>query len=260
MEHEVRIITGPPSDRIKKEEAVAKLTSHPQFPKNASFNIENVEGRWIAAVAIPTQIEKVSAPPFEGPPSDGPADAGPPSDDAGLPPELDGPEGDDAPGDDAPKEDDKGDKGLEGKVEHLTEMLTKIVDALGLGDSADSPVPGADAPHAPEGSGAPGEHADAEGKTHTVHERAMKPGESPPGSTPIGSPAFASVADDHPWKGILGQKKTFTVEEEIGDRPLSDVHAELQTLANGTGYKVQQLREASADGRRTAKALLQAVA
>lgn len=255
MEHEVRIITGPPSDRIKKEEAVAKLTSHPQFPKNASFNIENVEGRWIAAVAVPTQIEKVSAPPMDGPPMDGPPSdgpSGPPSDDAGLPPELEAPADEDAP-----KDEEKGEKGLEAEVKHLTELLTKVVDALGLGEHDDSPVPGPDEPHDP---GAEGPHPHGDDKTHTVHERAMKPGEAPPGATPIGSPAFASVADDHPWKDIIGQKRTFTVEEEIGDQSLSDVHSELQTLASGTGYKVQQLREASSEGRRTAKALLQRVA
>ena len=253
MEQDVTIIPGPPSDKIKKAEAVAKLKAHPEFPKNASFSVENVEGRWVAAVSVPKN-KRVSAPPFEGPPSpDGPPM---PSEVTDAPPSLDAPS-EDAPGD-KPKGED-GEKGLEHLIHELLDKMTTITEALGLGDHADSPVPGADELHGPpEGDSPAGPPTDGEGKTHTVHERAMKPGESPPGSTPIGSPAFASVADDHPWKDVIGQKKTFVVEDEIGDTPISEVYKEITALAAGTGYKVERLREGTNQaGQRIASALLQ---
>jgi hypothetical protein len=85
----------------------------------------------------------------------------------------------------------------------------------------------------------------------------LKPGEAPPGSTPIGAPAFASVADDHPWKDVLGKKRTFKVDEPIGDMTLASVKAELDSLAEGTGYQVKQLIEArNESGQRVASALI----
>jgi hypothetical protein len=267
MEHEVRIIAGPPADKISKEAAESALTRDPRFPKNASVEIDKVEGRWVAAVVVPKtatdEIKKESAPPFGGPeeapsPDGPPAPDGPPTDDGAS---ADSSDGEDKPADEGDKKDkpgEEGKKGLEAQIEHLTQMLTTIVDALGLSQGPDSPVPGEDeVPHAPHGPSPDGPPTDQEGKTHTVHERSMKPGESPPGSTPVGAPAFASVSDDHPWKGILGEKKTFVVEEEIGDETLASVREELEELRKGTGYEIKQLREGSVDGRRTAKALLQ---
>lgn len=262
MALEVRIITGPPSARVSKEAAAKKLTEAPEFPKGAAFELEEIEGRWIAAIATES-IEKVAefppgaadeAPAPEGPPApEAPAEDGPPSDE---------PEGEDKP----PKEDGKKEKGGEkGELEHVLHLLTTLCTALGINpEGADAnPVPGLDeGPPAPPGADplAPPTGPPAPGhdeKTHTVHERALKPGEAPPGSTPVGAPAFASVSDDHPWKGILGQKRTFKVDEPIGDMRLADVKAELDGLAHGTGYRVAQLIEdRDESGQRIARALI----
>lgn len=264
----VTIITGPPTSKVSKADAEAKLLQHPSFPKGSSYTLDEVEGRWIAAIA-----PKVAAPPFaeEG------GDAAPasesdspfPSDDGASADKSDGedkPSDDGPPKEDGPKDDkgEGGEKGLEAQVHHLVEMLTKITDALGLGGPEASPVPGEDAPH--EGPPAPpGDHNPAapgtqlaDNKTHTVHERALKPGESPPGTTPIGAPAFAStkVAANHPWADVIGVKRSFVVEEPIGDAKLAAVEAELRGLAQGTGYSLKQLVEGSRDGVRTAKALI----
>jgi hypothetical protein len=263
----VQIITGPPTSKVSKADAEAKLIAHPQFPKNADFTLEEVEGRWIAAIAAKTAdgnpFADNAAPEGGGGP---PAAEGPPSPD-GPPEGDDGAGSDHADGEDKPEGKEKGDKekgGEKSEIAHLTQLVTLLVQALGLDPNGASPVPGVDDPHGgpdglPSEEGGPSEgppEPGSDNKTHTVHERALKPGEAPPGSTPVGAPAFASVADDHPWKGVLGQKRTFKVEEEIGDQPLSSVHAELSQLANGTGYRVAQLTEGQQDGRRVARALI----
>jgi hypothetical protein len=254
----VRIIAGPPTSKVSKQVAEEKLTSSKDFPEGASYAIQAVEGRWVAAFTTTASPEDEFGAP-SGPPSDGPDT--PPEIDGPDAPAEDGPPKDDSEsGDDKPKGDkDKGEKGGElSKIEH---MLTTLLTALGLGDPTDSPVPGHDAPHeAPPGPPVPPvgpEGTGADGKTHTVHERALKPGEAPPGTTPVGSPAFASTNPDHPWADVIGVKRTFVVEDEIeDDTKLASINAELSELAKGTGYEVKQLREGSVNGRRTARALI----
>jgi len=251
------IITGPLTSKVSKAQAEAGLVGHPEFPKGASFTLQEIEGRWVAAIA-PKVAE---GNPFGGPPADeapapdGPPMDGPPSDDA---PSDEKPEGD---SEDKPKKDEKG--GEKSELNELKDMLTKIVQALGLdAGPEDSMVPGADDMGPPPPPDAPHEGDPGDGKTHTVHERALKPGESPPGTTPIGAPSFASVkkvAANHPWHDVIGVKRTFTVEETIGDMKLADVHAQLTELCGDTGYKVAQLVESrDGAGQRTAKALISA--
>jgi hypothetical protein len=263
---ELKIVTGPPSAKVSKGEALTKLRRNPQFPKNASVEIEEVEGRWVAAIVT----QSGPFPPSE----DGPFEAPEPSDppEAEESPESESPSdefGEEKPKEKSEKSEDSkekgesGEKGLEAQVHHLVEMLTKITDALGLSDSpGDSPIPGPDASHelppgADHNPAVPGAQG-PDNKTHTVHERALKPGESPPGTTPIGAPAFSHVREDHPWKEILGKKRTFKLEEPIGDTKLADVHRELNALAEETGeYRVAQLQETvDTSGQRIARALI----
>lgn len=261
-----RIITGPPVDKVSREEAEAKLKAHPQFPKNASFALENVEGRWIAAITEP--VEKTAAPPdaFEDGGGAGDTPAGPPE-------PSEAPKGpDETPSDEAP--DDAGDgedkpkgekkeKGEKGELNEIKELLTTLVTALGLAPAPDSPVPGLDEgppPPPPGDSPAAPDSPGGDGKTHTVHERALKPGEAPPGTTPIGSPAFANVRDDHPWKQLLasGEVKDFKLAEVIDeDEKMSDIITELRGLATEAGVKLEQVTEGRNDsGQRIAKALV----
>lgn len=255
-----QLITGPPTSKVSREDAEATLVRHPLFPKNASYTLEEVEGRWIAAVA-----PKQSAPPeaFQDGGGAGDTPDGPPEpEEAPKGPDL---EGDDhADGEDKPSKDDgKGEKkGLEAQVEHLTELLTKVVDALGLGGPDDSLVPGPD-DAIPETPGPPPPGAEPpsgpdDGPQKIRHERSLKPGEAAPGTTPVGAPAFASVRDDHPWKPILGIKRTFKLEEPIGDQKIADVKAELDALAaEAAPYRVEQIREgADENGQRVARVLI----
>lgn len=271
MALDVKIVIGPQTSRTSREDAEAQLRNNRRFPKGASVDITEHEGRWVAAIA---SVKEAEFPPSE---DDAPSDSPEPSDDA--------PSKDDSPSDDSSSEDsddspfpDKDDEeskdkksegGEKGEIAKLLHAVTTLLTALGInpeGGEGDSPVPGLDAP-GPDGlppEGIPGEpgppaphpHGGPDGKNHTVHERALKPGEAPPGATPIGSPAFSSVGDDHPWRDAIGVKRSFPVAAQIGEDSLAEVKAELDALAEGTGYEVKQLREDTVDGARVARALI----
>lgn len=253
----LEIIQGPLSSKMSKEEAERALTSNPAFVKGSSYTIDNVEGRWVAAIA--------AGPPFgadaaEDAPEPTPDD-GPPED---LKPDSDKPEPSDSDSEDKPKKDKGEKKGLEAEVKHLTEMLTKIVDALGLGDPTDSPVPGDDmGPGGPDDlgpppmpPGGPEGGPDDSSKQHIVHERALKPGEAAPGTTPIGAPAFSNVREDHPWLSMVNEAATFSVTDDIGDTPTDEVRKELQSLASEIGYNLRQFQHEVKEGHRVASALI----
>lgn len=269
MEFEIKIVRGPLSNGFTREAAAEKLQTLPGFPTDAQYEIEEIDGRYVAAVVTP----KIAAP-FPpaaggdsgpaGPPSDdsGSEESGPPSDSEAEPKE----EGGDEPSSEgAPKEEGK--LSVEHQLANLTNMLTKITDALGLSDP--SMVPGMDdgmggppggPPGPPQAPGAEGESKPGVGpdnKMHTVHERSLKPGEAPPGTTPVGAPAFASVRvdDDHPWKAAIeAGVKELEVESVIGDQPISTVAAELKMLAEPYGYTVTDLAPSGAGSQRTASA------
>lgn len=276
MEFEIKIVRGPLVQGFTREAAAEKLQTLPGFPTDAQYEIEEIDGRYVAAVVFPK-----TAAPF--PPAGGgdSAPAGPPSDDSGedqsdftngedKKEEKPDAEGDEPSSEGAPKG-EEGKVSVEHQLANLTNMLTKITDALGLSDpsgmvpgmddggmggppmppGADGPIPGG----ANDGEHKPGEGAD--GKMHTVHERSLKPGEAPPGTTPVGAPAFASVQveDGHPWKAAIEAGiKVIEVESEIGDQSISAVAAELKTLAEPYGYLVTDLAPSGTGTARTASA------
>lgn len=265
----VQIVTGPPVRAMSKEKAEQALRSHAMFPKSASVAIEDVNGTWVAAIALPKEGWQVQAgPAFEesdgkndGEDSGGESDSKPPSDsgESGPPSGEDGPPGLDGEGGDKPKK-----PSVEESVLHLTDIVTQIATALGLpvGGGA-GPVPGMDAgppapPPGPPGGppGGPPAGGPPGGKQHMVHERALKPGEAQPGTTPLGAPAFASVREDHPWREMPGQFASFTVEENIGDEPTQTVSDELRSLASEIGYNVRQFRVEGEGTQRVARALI----
>jgi hypothetical protein len=273
MEVELKIVRGPLTTGFTREAAAEKLKSLDGFPENAKFEIYEADGRYMAAVAWPKEAgpfppsddsgEAPSGPP-SGPPSDESSeDSGPPSDSEGGDEKS---EGDEPSSEGAPKEDGKGEHGVEHMLANLTDMLTKITDALGLSTPADGMIPGPDdgavPPPGPPGEGKPGDSDPTtpgkqgpDGKIHTVHERSLKPGEAPPGTTPVGAPAFASVDAKHPWKdAIEARVREFEVESEIGDAPLSSVASELKGLADPHGYTVTDLSVSGGGSTRTASA------
>lgn len=267
-------LEGPPTSKVSRAEAEAKLQRHPAMPKDAEYDLWDQGGRWTAA------WHQAGPPPFgppadddeeaPGPKSEGPDDTAPESPDAEKEPkdELDeggeeSPEGEDGP----PKEDkEKGEKGKgeDIKLDHeIYDLLQKIVVALGISDGGpeDSPVPGEEeAPpnpqgppvHPPGGAGGPPPGGDK----HPAPP--LKQGEVPPGGTPVGAPAFSSVADDHPWKGLVGKVASFSVEEQWPtDRPVAEFEALARRVAHGTGFKVKQTQRATdEDGNPTVRALI----
>jgi hypothetical protein len=274
MKNEIVIVRGPSSTRLTKEAAATALQKLDGFPKDAEFTLEDIDGRWVAAVVkkaeFPPAAADDSAP--SGPPSDGPAEeSGPPSDEGEDKPKEDKKEDGEPSSEGAPKEEGK--LSVEHQLANLTDMLTKITDALGLSTPADGMVPGADdgavpppggETHQKPGEGGPADPAmgtepgvGSDNKMHTVHERSLKPGEAPPGTTPVGAPAFASVQveEDHPWKDAIESNiKEFEVESVIGDQPLSAVAHELKVLASPYGYIVTDLAPSGAGTSRTASA------
>lgn len=254
------ITAGPSTDAVSKDEAVRKLINSPGFPKDAEVEVTAIEGRWVAGVRVAgpppfggggpaDSDEKAPGPKSEGPddaePSeDGGADEGPPTDEEGGP----------------PKEEGKEKGGEKHELTLIHDLLTKIMIALGIPDSPeDSALPGEEGPPAPPEAGPPGPPHGAEDSVK--HERALKPGEAPVGTTPVGAPAFAST---HPWAEALGRTASFELGERIPeDLPMSEVDRELQVLAaacpevNGRKFKVKQIAsDYNEQGHRIARALI----
>ncbi len=262
------IAQGPPSNTVSRKQAEAAIKRNPNIPQGADeIEVFDVAGQWYAAVHV------AAPPPFAG---GGPADAdegapGPKSvgpDDAEP---SEGPEDGDEDGDEGKppfgKEKGEGEEGeghekAEGAILHkLVDAVDKILLALGIPDdmaAGNSPVPGADGPPAPPGPPGP---AGPKGPDQTVeHTKALKPGEVPPGGTPIGAPAFSHI-HPHPWEKLVGVVATFETEERIPEqKTLASVDHELQELCHGTGFKVKQITESRdlATGHRVARALISA--
>lgn len=266
-------LEGPPTSKVSRAEAEAKLQRHPAMPKDAEYDLWDQGGRWTAAWHQagpppfgPPADEEEEAP---GPKSEGPDDTAPDPEAPEKEPKDDLDEGDEESpdGEDGPPKDDKGKekgKGEDVKLDHeIYDLLQKIVVALGISDGGpeDSPVPGEEeAPpidpqgppvHPPGGAGGP-----PGGDKHPAPP--LKQGEVPPGGTPMGAPAFSSVADNHPWKGLVGKVASFSVEEQWPtDRPVAEFEALARRVAHGTGFKVKQTQRATdEDGNPTVRALI----
>jgi hypothetical protein len=234
MKPNIQIIAGPFTAQASREEAETGLKQHPQFPKNASYKLDALEGRWVAAISSPS---KKQAGPFDEEPVV-PDEGGDPAGDFEV---------DDVIEDDSELSEDLGEDGEESdtdKINHLTELVEKMVDALGLsdeGEGEETPVPEEDmmeepppAPPAPAGPA--------------------------PEPTAVGAPAFSNVQvpSDHPWKSVIGKVRSFNVEEPIGEAKMAQVHKELSKLGSPFGYAISQLTESERNGQRTAKAIITA--
>lgn len=284
----IHFARGPFTREVSQEEAIEQIKSDPRLAKGAEVAVIESGGRWLAAISEPTWTKEADGNPFGGPEKDDSEDsapAGPPKDEGDAGPDdaagPDGPPSDDG-GEGGPPKGDKehgehGDKGGDKAVLHeLLGIVTQMAQALGIappgGGPEESAVPGEEmAPPPPGPPGPPHGHAGPPGAggpppgpggpDQTVqHQRALKPGEAPPGTTPVGAPAFASVADDHPWKDQIGKTASFTVAEVIPENMLlSAVDNDLKRVAFGTEFKVKQVAERrNAEGQREAAALISA--
>lgn len=266
---------GPQTSAVSKVQAEKELRDHPQFPKTAELEVWEQDGHWLAAWHD-SSWRTAEFPPAkdeggdeeEEAPSPKPEDGGGSEDSGPEPFGDDGGEGDEGP----PKKDGEGSEKHE--ITQLLHLVTQMATALGIvpGPGAmEGPAPGAEGPMPPGPPGGPphGPHGGPAAPDQTVqHQRALKPGEAPPGTTPVGAPAFAStVADTHPWKGMIGKAASFVVEHQIPENvTLSSVDLELQRLAYNTrcselpeGFKVKQVGETRVEGQRVARALISAL-
>jgi hypothetical protein len=282
MVSSVELIEGPlvtEMSRQKAENGLRQLVSKRE--SKVAYAMEQIAGRWVAALVEEDDEDeekkdetKESATKQSGPPPFGggaPADddeesAGPKSEgpDDKEPSEGDGDSDDDggAAPPKAPKP-EKGEAGKGGELHKILQMLETLFTALGLPNDVGEPPeagPGTPPPPPPHAPGPPGPASPPGVKPneqHVIHERVTKPGETPPGGTPVGAPAFASVRDDHPWAKIAGRTASFEVFAELGNRTLEEALPDLQALAREIGYRVGRLREARGEqGQRVAVAVI----
>lgn len=261
MKYVKRTVRSQPG--LSQEQALLALQSQPEFtPGTRIASIRRKENYWVASILQP----KVAAPPpafaddgeSDGPPvDDAPSDEAP--DDEAPTDEPDGDEGldiDGPPSDDEGKpKDKKGEKG--DKEGEILSLLHTIIDALGLdagpegmgGPDALGPDAGGPAappaPHHGPGAGGPPKGPGA------GPGRPMKPGEAPPGATPVGAPAFASVADQitAQMRPLVGRSAQITLKapQSFG---VGNAVKVAKTAAEPLGYGIKQAKKTD-DGKIT---------
>lgn len=277
--------TGPKTASVTRAEALRLAKENPAFPQDADdITLAELDGHWVAAVHVADSPfggpadETEGAP---GPKSEGPGDTAPPEKDGGD--DHKEPDADDAGG---PPDGDSDDKGGDGdgppkekgsekhELSQVLDLLTKVVTALGIPlDQPEGLIPGEEAPGGPPGPDAgppppPGAGGPPGGGPEEVHhEKALKPGEVPPGQVPVGAPAFSHVnpiiarGEKHPWEQLIGVAATFELEERVPEHySAADVDAELQEVAYGTGFNIKQTKVFTDEntGHRIAKVLVSA--
>lgn len=272
MSVQVDIIPGPAVAEVSRETAERGLRSIASRRKAASYSLEQSNGQWIGALAFEAKTaadnpfggsdDDSSPAPSDGPDDSAPADAG--SDDGGSDDSPAGPPSGDSDSDSGEKK-DKGKGGEDHLLHQVMDALTQIGEALGVPlNLGDSPVPGLDAPDGPPGGpagpppggpagGPPGAPPSSHGDKFP---KPMKPGEAPPGVPPIGTPAFSSVNEDHPFAHMAGKVASFKAQRPIGDRPMPEVVREVTALANQVGYNAYVKEARDADGNRIADCLI----
>lgn len=210
MEYKTRHLTS--ESGMTQKEALLSLQKDPSFKQGSVVaSIRRRDDQWVAEVLEPKTAEfppkkddnesdndsNPDAPPTSDPDNDGDDDSSPSGDT----------DKDFAGGDDKKPSKSDGDKpeggkggGVEEQILHLVQQILHAVqpgggvgnDASGLAPGGPPPPPpgpsGPPGPGGPPGAGAPG------GKPKSMFPpKALKPGDTPPGGTPIGAPAFASA-------------------------------------------------------------------
>jgi hypothetical protein len=229
--------------------AQAQESLERQFSDSEIIALKRRGNQWVATLLQPHVAEfppKDDDSEDEGPVAD---TESPDESSDSAPDESDSPDGDS----DGPPSPDKGES--EGSELHqLMSLVHEIAAALGIGGPA---VPGADdMPMGPPDAGPPPPppHGGMDGKQHVVHERALKPGEAAPGTTPIGAPAFASVAASHQAAADqLARMASFDAFDDTPGKTVKQAHAELSALYGPYGFQVRQIKRVEGGRRLAAK-------
>lgn len=232
--------------RLSRDDARESLVR--QFEGDEIIDFKRRGDKWVATILqkkaeFPPKSDDDSSdspPPFE---DDGPQD--PDSD--GPPKPDDGPPSDDSEGDGPPK----GKKGESAELGVLLEIVTQIADKLGIMPPGDPAAPGAedpmgppDGPPGPPGAGGPPPGPPG-GGSEVLHRTKLKPGETPPGGTPVGAPAFASTD--------LSRLASFDAFDDTPGKSIKQAHAELTSTYGPQGFVVRQIKRVDNGQRLAAK-------
>lgn len=233
---------------ISRETARASLESN--FDGAEVLDLKRRGDQWIATILEPKTAE---FPPKD----DDSEDSAPPKFEEDDASDSDGPDGppedsDGGEGEGPPKAEKK--EGPKGELNEVLNLIQAIADKLGIvpGPAA----PGAEDPLAPDGPpmpppgppvGPPSPHGGVGGEGHQeiVHRTKLKPGDTPPGVTPIGSPAFASSQ--------LSRMASFDAFDDTPGKSIKQAKAELEAIYGPHGFKVRQIKRVENGQRLAAK-------
>lgn len=227
---------------LSQEAALKSLYDSKKFkPGSRVASIKQSGPYWIATLEIPKVAAPPPFPPKDDEELDEPKPEGPPGDDLEgeappLPEDKEAPEGE--------KEEGKP-KSEKAELAELTSLVHAIAEKLGI--PADIGGPGADDPLAPEGDlplppppGAGPDGPPPGPKGPPAKKPKIGPHDTPPGVTPINTPAFASAQEPpHP---LVGKVASFVATEDAGDMTIKQANQELSDLFGPWGYKVKQIQ------------------
>ena len=213
---------------MSQEEALLGLQSHPKFKEGSVVaGIRRRGERWVISLFEPK-------PEGEGESEEKDFDM-----DMDMPKSHeeheDKPKGLDL-GSDGPDDEDKEKSdtdSLKTEIKDLKEMMHKIVDALGISEPVEHKAPGMvedkmpTPPTSPMQAPKPGNN-----KKEVVLNKSMRPGEAPPGTVNVGSPAFAST----------NRIASFTASSPDTFGTIKEAKDSLEREFGPHGYSVKQIR------------------
>lgn len=226
------------ANRLTK--AAARESLLRQFEDAEVLELQRQGNEWVATLLEPKQADfppkDDDEPTFTEDKAEDSSDDGDSKDDSN-----DGPPSDDSEGPKPPK----AEKGEKGEIAAVLDILTAIADKLGIVPGGDPMVPGADdplaAPPPPPAPGPPG----GGGPNELLHRTKLKPGETPPGGTPIGAPAFASTD--------ISRLASFDAFDDTPGKTIKEAHRELTELYGPHGFAVRQIKRVEGGQRLAAK-------
>ncbi|MDB5280909.1 MAG: hypothetical protein JWR61_5864 [Ferruginibacter sp.] len=225
---------------MSRESAQASLER--QFEDAEILDLKRRGDKWVATLLEP---KKAEFPPKDDPDEDPAPFKEEESDDSSDAPSDDGPPSGDEEGSGPPKKDEKG--GEKAELGAVLDLITQIADKLGIVPGGDPMAPGAEDPMgAPPGPPMPAGPPGGAG-SEILHRTKLKPGETPPGGTPVGAPAFASV------QANLARLASFDAFDDTPGKSIKQAHAELTALYGPHGFQVRQIKRVENGQRLAAK-------